>query len=236
MERMRRAGWSWISLDVAIPFYEEIEIPRVSYLRPRRKSDPPFPRHVTIPLSDRGGDSFSECKWRDLINRVVQEIQKISVSILASLLFFVFLRTSTASGSGTVSSTKNMAGVGPITQDWEPVVIRKKAPNAATKKDEKAVNAARRSGAEIETLRKGMSTSQTRLFLPLFSLVPLFSSSLSSSFSSFCFCIGIFYLSFSFGLFLSPIYYSQGIVELTKYFCRQWGSCCLVGIEVIFLK
>ncbi|XP_010925628.1 multiprotein-bridging factor 1b [Elaeis guineensis] len=47
-----------------------------------------------------------------------------------------------------------MAGVGPITQDWEPVVIRKKAPNAATKKDEKAVNAARRSGAEIETLRK----------------------------------------------------------------------------------
>ncbi|KAG1330280.1 multiprotein-bridging factor 1b [Cocos nucifera] len=47
-----------------------------------------------------------------------------------------------------------MAGVGPVTQDWEPVVIRKKAPNAAAKKDEKAVNAARRSGAEIETLRK----------------------------------------------------------------------------------
>ncbi|CAN6706362.1 unnamed protein product [Malus baccata var. baccata] len=43
---------------------------------------------------------------------------------------------------------------GPITQDWEPVVIRKKAPNAAAKKDEKAVNAARRSGAEIETLKK----------------------------------------------------------------------------------
>ncbi|KAB2629248.1 serine decarboxylase-like [Pyrus ussuriensis x Pyrus communis] len=32
---------------------------------------------------------------------------------------------------------------GPISQDWEPVVIRKKAPNAAAKKDEKAVNAAR---------------------------------------------------------------------------------------------
>ncbi|CAN6443737.1 unnamed protein product [Victoria cruziana] len=47
-----------------------------------------------------------------------------------------------------------MAGVGPLTQDWEPVVIRKKAPNAAAKKDEKAVNAARRSGAEIETIRK----------------------------------------------------------------------------------
>ncbi|KAM1175955.1 hypothetical protein EV1_028042 [Malus domestica] len=43
---------------------------------------------------------------------------------------------------------------GPISQDWEPVVIRKKAPNAAAKKDEKAVNAARRSGAEIETLKK----------------------------------------------------------------------------------
>lgn len=47
-----------------------------------------------------------------------------------------------------------MAGIGPISQDWEPVVIRKKAPNAAAKKDEKAVNAARRSGAEIETLKK----------------------------------------------------------------------------------
>ncbi|GFP78670.1 multiprotein-bridging factor 1b [Phtheirospermum japonicum] len=41
-----------------------------------------------------------------------------------------------------------------ITQDWEPVVIRKKAPTAAARKDEKAVNAARRAGAEIETIRK----------------------------------------------------------------------------------
>ncbi|XP_016182604.1 multiprotein-bridging factor 1b, partial [Arachis ipaensis] len=47
-----------------------------------------------------------------------------------------------------------MSGVGPISQDWEPVVIRKKAPNAAAKKDEKAVNAARRAGAEIETVKK----------------------------------------------------------------------------------
>ncbi|KAM7251756.1 hypothetical protein ACFE04_023639 [Oxalis oulophora] len=47
-----------------------------------------------------------------------------------------------------------MSGVGPISQDWEPVVIRKKPLNAAAKKDEKAVNAARRSGAEIETLKK----------------------------------------------------------------------------------
>ncbi|XP_042424385.1 multiprotein-bridging factor 1b-like [Zingiber officinale] len=47
-----------------------------------------------------------------------------------------------------------MAGNGPISQDWEPVVLRKKAPTAAAKKDEKAVNAARRSGAEIETIKK----------------------------------------------------------------------------------
>ncbi|KAG8364858.1 hypothetical protein BUALT_Bualt18G0042200 [Buddleja alternifolia] len=40
------------------------------------------------------------------------------------------------------------------TQDWEPVVIRKKAPTAAARKDEKAVNAARRVGAEIETIKK----------------------------------------------------------------------------------
>lgn len=47
-----------------------------------------------------------------------------------------------------------MAGIGPLSQDWEPVVLRKKAPNAAAKKDEKAVNAARRAGAEIETIKK----------------------------------------------------------------------------------
>ncbi|URD89420.1 Multiprotein-bridging factor [Musa troglodytarum] len=47
-----------------------------------------------------------------------------------------------------------MAGTGPIAQDWEPVVLRKKAPTAAAKKDEKAVNAARRSGADIETVKK----------------------------------------------------------------------------------
>ncbi|XP_057450886.1 multiprotein-bridging factor 1b isoform X2 [Lotus japonicus] len=47
-----------------------------------------------------------------------------------------------------------MSGVGPLSQDWEPVVLRKKAPTAAAKKDEKAVNAARRSGADIETVKK----------------------------------------------------------------------------------
>ncbi|KAG6395576.1 hypothetical protein SASPL_141699 [Salvia splendens] len=41
-----------------------------------------------------------------------------------------------------------------IKYDWEPVVIRKKAPTSAARKDEKAVNAARRAGAEIETVKK----------------------------------------------------------------------------------
>lgn len=39
------------------------------------------------------------------------------------------------------------------------MVIRKKAPNAAAKKDEKAVNAARRAGAEIETIKKSAAGS-----------------------------------------------------------------------------
>ncbi|KAH7861570.1 hypothetical protein Vadar_027887 [Vaccinium darrowii] len=52
-----------------------------------------------------------------------------------------------------------MAGIGPISQDWEPVVIRKKAPTAAARKDEKAVNAARRAGAEIETIKKSTAGS-----------------------------------------------------------------------------
>eukprot|EP00252_Welwitschia_mirabilis_P007057 TRINITY_DN180_c0_g1_i1.p1 TRINITY_DN180_c0_g1~~TRINITY_DN180_c0_g1_i1.p1 ORF type:complete len:143 (-),score=31.87 TRINITY_DN180_c0_g1_i1:461-889(-) len=47
-----------------------------------------------------------------------------------------------------------MAGIGPISQDWEPVVIRKKPLNSAAKKDEKAVNAARRAGGPIETIKK----------------------------------------------------------------------------------
>lgn len=52
---------------------------------------------------------------------------------------------------GDISEEKKMSG---ISQDWEPVVIRKKAPTSAARKDEKAVNAARRSGAEIETVKK----------------------------------------------------------------------------------
>ncbi|RDX93534.1 Multiprotein-bridging factor 1b [Mucuna pruriens] len=52
-----------------------------------------------------------------------------------------------------------MSGVGPLSQDWEPVVLRKKAPTAAARKDEKAVNAARRSGADIDTIKKCNSSS-----------------------------------------------------------------------------
>lgn len=59
-----------------------------------------------------------------------------------------------------------MAG---ISQDWEPVVIRKKAPTAAARKDEKAVNAARRAGAEIETVRKGSYNLLILALLFLFS-------------------------------------------------------------------
>lgn len=55
-----------------------------------------------------------------------------------------------------------MAG---LSQDWEPVVIRKKAPTAAARKDEKAVNAARRAGAEIETVRKGSYTTCSNLLI-----------------------------------------------------------------------
>lgn len=43
---------------------------------------------------------------------------------------------------------------GPLSQDWEPVVVRKKAPSASAKKDDKAVNDARRAGAPIETVKK----------------------------------------------------------------------------------
>ncbi|KAH8518711.1 hypothetical protein H0E87_000524 [Populus deltoides] len=52
-----------------------------------------------------------------------------------------------------------MSGGGPISQDWEPVVIRKKAPNAAAKKDEKAVNAARRSATAGTNKAASSSTS-----------------------------------------------------------------------------
>uniref|UniRef100_A0A453EFI2 HTH cro/C1-type domain-containing protein n=8 Tax=Triticeae TaxID=147389 RepID=A0A453EFI2_AEGTS len=51
-------------------------------------------------------------------------------------------------------SQAEMSRTGPIAQDWEPVVVRKKLPNAAAKKDEKAVNAARRAGVDIDIAKK----------------------------------------------------------------------------------
>ncbi len=56
---------------------------------------------------------------------------------------------------GREEKRRGMAGMGgPVSQDWDPVVVRKKVPNAAAKKDEKAVNEARRSGGPIETIKK----------------------------------------------------------------------------------
>lgn len=40
------------------------------------------------------------------------------------------------------------------TQDWDPVVLRKKAPTAKDLSTEAAVNAARRQGAQIDTVKK----------------------------------------------------------------------------------
>ncbi|KAF7141458.1 hypothetical protein RHSIM_Rhsim06G0208300 [Rhododendron simsii] len=71
-------------------------------------------------------------------------------------------------------------GIGPISQDWEPVVIRKKAPTAAARKDEKAVNAARRAGAEIETIKKCQSLSLSLYFFQLL-IACDFSSSLDAT-------------------------------------------------------
>ncbi|KAJ1691208.1 hypothetical protein LUZ63_015363 [Rhynchospora breviuscula] len=45
-------------------------------------------------------------------------------------------------------------GVGPITQDWEPVVLRKQNPKSSDLKSTKVVNNAMRTGAPIETVKK----------------------------------------------------------------------------------
>lgn len=46
-------------------------------------------------------------------------------------------------------------------QDWDQVVIRKKAPTNASLKDEAAVNAARRQGVQVETVRKATHATTT---------------------------------------------------------------------------
>lgn len=51
-----------------------------------------------------------------------------------------------------------------LRQDWEPVVVRKKAPTSGAKKDEKAVNAARRAGGPIETIKKCTTLKSIYLF------------------------------------------------------------------------
>lgn len=43
---------------------------------------------------------------------------------------------------------------GPVTQDWMPVVLHKRPQKSSEARDPKAVNAALRVGAKVETLRK----------------------------------------------------------------------------------
>jgi len=43
---------------------------------------------------------------------------------------------------------------GPIRQDWEPVVLQKRQQKASESRDPKAVNAALRSGAAVESIKK----------------------------------------------------------------------------------
>eukprot|EP00216_Chloropicon_sp_CCMP2111_P006026 CAMPEP_0198236220 /NCGR_PEP_ID=MMETSP1446-20131203/2121_1 /TAXON_ID=1461542 ORGANISM="Unidentified sp, Strain CCMP2111" /NCGR_SAMPLE_ID=MMETSP1446 /ASSEMBLY_ACC=CAM_ASM_001112 /LENGTH=137 /DNA_ID=CAMNT_0043917863 /DNA_START=283 /DNA_END=696 /DNA_ORIENTATION=- len=45
-------------------------------------------------------------------------------------------------------------------QDWEPVVFRKKKPTATQSKDAKNVNAALRSGAQVDTVHKFTSANK----------------------------------------------------------------------------
>jgi hypothetical protein len=71
----------------------------------------------------------------------------------AKLLITVIMQGLDRSEEGNKEQAAAMAD---IRQDWEPVVIRKKALNAAASRDEKAVNAARRAGGPIETVKKCM--------------------------------------------------------------------------------
>jgi hypothetical protein len=53
-----------------------------------------------------------------------------------------------------VCHSLQLVKMNPNHQDWDTVVIRKKAPSTAALKDEGAVNAARRTGAAVETVKK----------------------------------------------------------------------------------
>lgn len=99
-----------------------------------------------------------------------------------------------------------MAG---IAQDWEPVVIRKKAPTAAARKDEKAVNAARRAGAEIETVKK------------------------CAYLYSYFFCIHFCICDLRFQLFMWEDFVLALVYVLRQLMCRTLGT--VVG-KVLFLS
>ncbi|KAK9697742.1 hypothetical protein RND81_08G058100 [Saponaria officinalis] len=46
---------------------------------------------------------------------------------------------------------------GPISQDWEPVVLHKNRPTSSTLRNPKAVNQAMRAGAPVETVKKAVA-------------------------------------------------------------------------------
>jgi hypothetical protein len=87
-----------------------------------------------------------------------------------------------------------MAGIGPVSQDWEPVVVRKKAPNASAKKDEKAVNEARRAGGPIETIKKCKMSQSFSVIL--FCSISVKKFSFPSFFPAYGACVRIFNLLF----------------------------------------
>jgi hypothetical protein len=87
-----------------------------------------------------------------------------------------------------------MAGIGPVSQDWEPVVVRKKAPNASAKKDEKAVNEARRAGGPIETIKKCKMSQSFSVIL--FCSISVKKFSFTSFFPAYGACVRIFNLLF----------------------------------------
>lgn len=68
-----------------------------------------------------------------------------AVSCYIALLLSLFL---------LVYHSLQLVKMNPNHQDWDTVVIRKKAPTTSALKDEGAVNAARRTGAAVETVKK----------------------------------------------------------------------------------
>lgn len=52
---------------------------------------------------------------------------------------------------------------GPISQDWEPVVLHKTRPKSQDLRDRKAVNEALRTGKAVETVKKGVAGTNKKV-------------------------------------------------------------------------